>query len=157
MNGYEVEKYTHVAVTDDEFASFAPERSHSIETDSFIETSEANPVLYDRPYSLLPRTGGEKAYGLLLNTLRDTKKTGVAKFVLRNREHLVAVWAVENLLSLMMMHFPEEIRDPAEIKPSAKTNAKSVNSMVSVMEKHKSTYSPDKYADTYRKKVITLF
>lgn len=156
FSGYEVDKGKYVVVTEDEYESLAPERSQSIEINSFIDMTEVDPVLYDRPYYLLPRKGGEKAYGLLLKTLAETRKAGVAKFVLRNREHLVTVWAEGSLLCLMMMHFPEEIRNPEEIKPQAKKDTKGVNSLVSVIEKNKGQYNPDKYSDTYRERVAAF-
>jgi DNA end-binding protein Ku len=156
FNGYEVEKGKYVVVTEDEYESLAPERSQSIEINSFIDMAEVDPVLYDRPYYLVPKKGGEKAYSLLLKTLRETEKAGVAKFVLRNREHLVTVWAEKNLLCLMMMHFPEEIRDPGEVKPEANKKTKEVNSMVSVIEKNQGSYNPEKYSDTYREQAAAF-
>jgi len=68
-----------------------PERSRTIEIVEFIDMKEVDPIYYDHPYYLVPSKGGEKAYRLLVEVMRRTNKAGLAKFVLAEREYLVAV------------------------------------------------------------------
>ena len=73
----------------------------------------------DRPYYVVPREGGERSYQLLVEVMRETRRASLAKFVLHDREHLVALWAQNDVLSLMMLHSPEEVAAPEAAEEQA--------------------------------------
>ena len=91
IRGYEIGPDKYVLVTDEELESVSPERSRTIEIIEFIDMKEVDSIYYDHPYYLVPLKGGEKAYRLLVEVMRRTNKAGLAKFVLGEREYLVAV------------------------------------------------------------------
>ena len=91
VRGFEIAPDKYILVTDEELESVSPERSRTIEIIEFIDLNEVAPVFFDHPYYLVPAKGGEKAYRLLVEVMRRTNKAGLAKFVLREREYLVAV------------------------------------------------------------------
>ena len=98
IRGYEIGPDRYLPITDEELASVSPERSRTIEIVEFIDMKEVDPVYYDHPYYLVPLKGGEKSYRLLAEVMRRTNKAGLAKFVLAEREYLVAVKSMEGAL-----------------------------------------------------------
>ena len=106
IRGYEIGPDKYILITDEELESVSPERSRTIEIVEFIDMQEVDPIYYDHPYYLVPTKGGEKAYRLLAEVMRRTNKAGLAKFVLHEREYLVAVKSTEGALALITLHYP---------------------------------------------------
>ena len=119
IRGYEIGPDRYLPITDEELASVSPERSRTIEIVEFIDMKEVDPVYYDHPYYLVPLKGGEKSYRLLAEVMRRTNKAGLAKFVLAEREYLVAVRSTEGALALFTLHYSEEILPDEDIAPKA--------------------------------------
>src|SRR6185369_4749775 len=109
VRGYEIAPDRYLPITDEELESVSPERSRTIEIVEFIDMEEVDPIYYDHPYYLVPLKGGEKAYRLLAEAMRRTNRAGLAKFVLAEREYLVAVRSTEGVLALTTLHYSEEI------------------------------------------------
>ena len=157
IRGYEIGPDKYILVTDEELESVSPERSRTIEIVEFIEMEEVDSLYYDHPYYLVPAKGGEKAYRLLVEVMHRTKKAGLAKFVLGEREYLVAVKSTEGALSLITLHYSEEIL-PAEeivrgeepIEPEEKSRLKKLIKAMTA------DFDPDKYADGRRQKIVKL-
>jgi len=157
IKGYEIAPGTYIPVTEAELESVTPERSRTIEIVEFIDLSEVDPVYFDHPYYLVPLKGGEKAYGLLAEVMRRTNKAGLAKFVLGEREYLVAVKNTEGALSVVTLHYPEEVLPADDIKPEeAGTDIDAEGSMKRAVEDMIAEFSPHKYADERRKKIVKL-
>src|SRR3990172_1923715 len=91
IRGYEIGPDKYIVVTDEELESLSPQRSRSIEIVDFVDTKDVDAIYYDHPYYLVPLKGGEKAYRLFVEVMHRTRKAGLAKFVLGEREYLVAV------------------------------------------------------------------
>jgi DNA end-binding protein Ku len=154
-NGYEVGPDSYVVVTDDEYDALEPSRSQTIQIDSFVNFDEIDPVYFDRSYYVAPREGGERSYGLLVEVMQETRKAGLARFVLHDREHLVALWARNDVLGLMMLHFPEEVADTGEIRPKqAKPQAARVGTITAAIQQLRGDYDPAKYVDEHRERVL---
>jgi DNA end-binding protein Ku len=157
IRGYEIGPDKYIVVTDKELESLSPERSRTIEIIEFIDMKEVDLIYYDHPYYLVPAKGGEKAYRLLVEVLRQTNKAGLAKFVLRDREYLVAVKSVEGALALITLHYSEEIlpdEDFASEKENIEPEEKS--RMKKFIKKMIADFKPEKYADERRKKIMNL-
>ena len=157
IKGYEIAPGAYVTVTGAELESVTPERSRTIEIVEFIDLAEVDPVYFDHPYYLVPLKGGEKAYSLLAEVMRRTNKAGLAKFVLGEREYLVAVKQTEGALSVVTLHYPDEVLPSGDIRPgevSADPGAE--QSMKKAVEDMIVKFSPGKYADKRRKKIAKL-
>jgi DNA end-binding protein Ku len=144
-------------MTDEELESVSPERSRTIEIVDFIDIKEVDPVYYDHPYYLVPSKGGEKAYRLLAEVLRRTDKAGLAKFVLAEREHLVAVTPKNGALALTTLHYSEEVLPEEDFAPKKeKIAAEEQSRMKKSVEGMIEDFDPGKYANKRRKEIMNL-
>jgi len=157
IRGYDIGPGKYIEVTDKELESLSPERSRTIEILEFIDMKEVDLIYYDHPYYLVPSKGGEKAYQLLVEVLRQTNKAGLAKFVLRDREYLVAIKSVEGALALITLHYSEEILPDEDIAPKKEAIEPDEQSRVkNAIKKMIADFDPEKYADGRRKKILDL-
>jgi len=157
IRGYETGPGKYVLITDEELESVSPERSRTIEIVDFIDMKEVDPVYFDHPYYLVPLKGGEKAYRLLVEVMRRTNKAGLAKFVLGEREYLVAVKSSEGALALITLHYSEEILPDEDISPKEeKIEAGEKSRIEKNIRKILSDFNPEKYADRRRKKIMDI-
>jgi len=157
IRGYEIAPDRYLPITDEELASVSPERSRTIEIVEFIDMKEVDPIYYDHPYYLVPLKGGEKAYRLLVEVMRRTNKAGLAKFVLAEREYLVAVKSTEGALALITLHYSEEILPADEIAPKeGAIDAAEKRRMKKSITRMMADFNPGKYADDRREKVLDL-
>jgi DNA end-binding protein Ku len=157
IRGYEIGPDKYIVVTDKELESLSPERSRTIEILEFIDMKEVDLIYYDHPYYLVPAKGGEKAYRLLVEVLHQTNKAGLAKFVLRDREYLVAVKSMEGALALITLHYSEEILPDEDFAPKKEDiEPEEKSRMKKNIKKIIADFNPEKYADGRRKKIMDL-
>ncbi len=157
IRGYEIVPDQYILMSDEELESVSPERSRTIEIVDFIGMNEVDPIFYDRPYYLVPAKGGEKAYRLLAEVLHRTHKAGLAKFVLAEREYLVALTSRDGALVLTTLHYSDEIL-PAEGTPPkrGKTTTEGQSRVQKSVERMIAEFHPGKYANERRKKLLAL-
>jgi DNA end-binding protein Ku len=115
VRGYETESGKMVVVTDEEFASAAPEKSRDIDLKRFVPLDEIPPFFFERPYFLAPDERAGKAYTLLAQTMARTGKAGIGSFVMRGHEYLVAILAENGLLRAEVLRYADELRTPEAI------------------------------------------
>jgi len=109
VKGYEYEKGKFIVLKDDDFKRADIEATQSVDILDFVELEDIDPIFFDKPYYLEPEKRGEKAYGLLREALKQSGKVGIAKVVIKTRQHLAAVKPEKNLLVLELMHFADEL------------------------------------------------
>ena len=157
VRGYEIEPDTYVVVTDEELESVTPERSRTIEIIEFIDLNEVDPIYYDHPYYLVPMKGGEKAYRLLAEVMRRTNRAGLAKFVLSEREHLVALTVRDGALALNTLHYADEIVSDQHFAPKQVADGrKENNDMLHTIERMMARFDPAKHGAVRRKQLEDL-
>jgi len=115
VRGYEVEKDLYVVVSDDELEKLDPEKSRDIDLRRFVPVDSIPPIYFERAYFLAPGGESTKAYRLLAATMEKTRRAGIATFVMRGKEYLIAIVAENGILCAETMRFKEEIRTPEEI------------------------------------------
>lgn len=115
VRGYEVEKGRFVIVDDDELERLAPERTRDIDLRQFVKASEIDPMYFERAYYLVPDGQSTKAYRLLARVMEETDRAGIATFVMRTKEYLVAIIAENGILRAETLRFADELRTPADI------------------------------------------
>lgn len=97
-----------------------------VEITEFAELEEINPLLFEKPYYLMPGAGSTKVYNLFREVLKKSKRVGIAHTVIQTRQHLAAIMPVDKVLALMTMRFAGELRDPPVLE-AAKASARSVS------------------------------
>jgi DNA end-binding protein Ku len=112
VRGYETESGKMVVITDEEYASAAPEKSRDIELRSFVPLASIPPAFFERPYFLAPDERAGKAYALLAQTMAKTRKAGIGSFVMRSHEYLVAIIADQGMLRAEVLRQADELRGP---------------------------------------------
>src|ERR1043165_3855646 len=110
--GYEYEKGQYVEITDEDLESADVELTKTIQIMEFVKEEEIDPIFFDKPYYLEPQKGGEHAYALMRDALAQSKRVGIAKVVLKSREHLAAVKPAGNMITLATLRFAHDISDP---------------------------------------------
>ena len=157
VRGYEIAPDRYIPITDEELESVSPERSRTIEIVEFIDRNEVDPVYFEHPYYLVPLKGGEKSYRLLAEVLRRTNRAGLAKFVLAEREYLVAVTGTEGALTVTTLHYREEVLAAEELAPKEAKSAAAVKSRLKQsIARLTADFAPGKYADARREKILAL-
>ncbi len=115
VRGFEIEKDRYVIVTDSELESIAPEKSRTIDLRTFVEAADIDPMYFKRSYLLAPGEGGNRAYRLLAETMERSERVGLATFVMRGKEYLVALLSEGGILRAEMLRFAEELRRPQDL------------------------------------------
>src|ERR671922_1755310 len=115
IRGFEVEKGRYVPLEDEDLDRLDVELTKTIDICDFVDLEEIDPVYYRKAYYLLPQDGGEKPYRLLVRALDETEKVGIAKVVIRNKQHLAALRPYEGILVLETMYYADELRQPEQV------------------------------------------
>jgi DNA end-binding protein Ku len=115
VKGYEFAKDQYVVFTEDEIKSLAEEASKTIEITEFVPLAKVDPIYFEGAYYLGPDKGGEKAYRLLSEAMRQTGRCALAKYAARGKQYLVLMRPVENGLIMQVLHYADEVRPFSEI------------------------------------------
>src|SRR3954452_11533838 len=160
VKGYEITPDQYVVVTPDELEAIEPRKTKTIDIEDFVELSDIDPIFYDHPYYLLPGTGAEKPYKLLVTAMEEASKVAIARVVIRQKEQLVAIRPPGDILTMETMNFPEEVTPPDNFDeaPGADvdTNQREVDMARQLIDSLSAEFDPSKYKDTDRERVLEL-
>jgi DNA end-binding protein Ku len=159
VKGYEYEKGKFVILKEEDFKRVDLEvAAQTIDIMDFVEVGEINPMYFQKPYYLEPKKGGDKAYALLREALSDSGKIGIAKVVIRTREHLAGVKAQGKAIILEIMHFGDELVDADSIKfPKAEAaKPREVTMAKKLIDGMTVKWDPTKYEDEYKTQLMTM-
>ncbi len=158
---YEYKKNQFVVITDEDFLKANPKATKTIDIEDFVSLEDVDILLFEKPYYLVPGKNGEKGYVLLREVLEDTKKVAVAKFVLRNKQHLVAIIARGDYLILEMLRFSHEVQEVHEAEFLAdfdlgkvKISPKEMKAAKNLVNEMTAKWKPDQYKDTYQDELL---
>ena len=158
VKGYEYEKGRFVVLTKEDFAAAALEKTRRIDILDFVNAEEIDDRFFDKPYYLTPGKGGDMAYGLLREAIRESGRIGIAKFILRDVQHLAAVEVVDEALVLSTLRFADELVDADTLKLPTRSPArkKELEMATTLVESLASEWNPDKYTDDYRENLMRV-
>jgi DNA end-binding protein Ku len=161
VKGREVDDDTYVVLTDDELESVEPGRTRTIDITDFVDLAEVDPIYFQRTYYLAPRgDGADRSYELLHQAMADTNRVGIATFVMRSKEYLVAVRPQQQILALETMYFADEIRDPVDAtgyEPAGHpARPRELAIAEQLIESMTTDWNPENYHDSYRERVEEL-
>jgi len=157
VKGYEYEKGQFVEMTEADFDAADVEATQTIDIRDFVVAAEIPPVYFEQPYYLEPQKTGAKAYALLREALRRSGRVGVATVVLRQREHLAAVQAAGEAMTLTTMRFGHEIATPTglDIPSDAGLDRREIDLALQLVGTLAGPWQPEKYRDRYRDALLT--
>jgi DNA end-binding protein Ku len=161
VKGYELAPEQYVVFSRDELEELDPKRTRAIEVEEFVELDDIDPIFFVQPYYLGPTEGAERAYALLVKAMADERKVAVARFVLRNKEHLAALRPMGDVLTLTTMRFADEIVAPSELDDVIPESVESPKKKELDMAKQlvgslTADFEPDKFEDSYREELLAL-
>jgi DNA end-binding protein Ku len=158
VKGYEYEKGKYVVLKDEDFQRVDLEATQTVDIQDFVEQDEIDPIFFYKPYYLEPQKGGDKAYALLRDALKDTNKVGVAKVVIKTRQYLAGVKPEDGSLVLELMHFADELADPGKLHVPKKTEVgkREMTMAKSLIDSMSSKWNPEKYKDDYREALMEV-
>src|ERR687888_766940 len=156
IRGFEVEKGRFVPLEDEDLDRLDIELTKTIDICDFVDLEEIDPIYFRKAYYLLPQEGGEKPYRLLARALEETNKVGIAKVVIRNKQHLAALRPYEGILVLETMYYADEVRKPEKVDGRVQLRKPEVEMAKSLVENLSEPFKPEKYDDTYRKELLDL-
>ena len=158
VKGYEYAKGHFVVLTKEDFQAAAVEKTRTVDIIDFVKAEEIDDRFFETPYYLVPTKGGERAYALLREAIRDSGRIGIAKFILRDAQHLAAVEVIKDAIVLSVMRFADELVDAGQFdlpansgirKPELEMAKALVNSLAA-------EWDPAKYTDEYRENLLRI-
>ncbi len=156
--GYEYEKDRFVLLTEADFKQVGVEATQTIRILDFVSLAEIDPVHFDTAYYLEPQKGGNKAYQLLREVLVQTGKIGIAKVVIRTKEHLAALKANGPILLLQLMHFADEIAstEGLQLPQDEKLDKREIEMAKMLVSSMSNRWRPEQYKDDYNAALLEM-
>ncbi|MFY9739030.1 MAG: Ku protein [Candidatus Cybelea sp.] len=159
VKGYEYEKGQYVLLTDDDFAKVNPEATQSVDIVEFVELDKISPMFFDKPYYLEPTKQGRHAYALLREALAESNRVAIARVVIRTKEYIAAVKAIDGALVLELMHWANEIvaPDTLELPENEKLPEKEMQMARMLIDTMSvDEFEPEKFTNKYRDELLTM-
>jgi DNA end-binding protein Ku len=163
VKGYEYAPDEYVVLSRDELSELDPKRTRAIEIQDFVDLDDIDPIYFEQPYYLGPDKGAARAYALLVQAMKESRKVAIARFVLRNKEHLAAIRPMDDVLTLTTMRFHDEVTSPQDLdgelfeeeKPK-KPEKRELEMAKQLIQSLTSDFKPDTYRDEYREELLDL-
>jgi len=158
VKGYEYEKGKYVVLKDEDFERVDLEATQTVDIQDFVDVDEIDPMFFYKPYYLEPQKGGDKAYALLRDALKDSNRVGIAKVVIKTRQYLAGVKPEDGALVLELMHFADELADTEKLHVPKKVEVgkREMNMAKSLIDSMSSKWEPEKYRDDYREALMEV-
>ena len=158
VKGYEYEKGKFIVMTDEDFEAAAIESSRTIDILDFVKEEEIDPRYFETPYYLVPTKGGEKAYALLREAIRQSGTIGIGKVTIRQSQHLAAIKVIGDALVLEIMRFAHELTDATGLSfPSAEgLRPQELQMAQQLIANLAEPFDAEKYTDDYRQNLMRI-
>jgi DNA end-binding protein Ku len=159
VKGYEVARDRYVLITPEELEALDPKATRTIDILDFVDLDEIDPVYFESTYYLVPEKGAGKAYRLLLEAMRQANKVGIARVVLRQKQHLVALRPKEDALAMSSLLYADEVVpvDQLEGLPGdVEVTQRELTMAQQLIDSLSDKWRPEQYKDEYRERVLDL-
>jgi DNA end-binding protein Ku len=151
VKAFEYEKGEYVYMTDEDFDAAEAEGFKTIDIRDFVPYDEIDPIYFEKTYYLGPAEGADKVYSLFVRAMEDANLAAIAKYVMRDKQHLGCLRVRDGVITLEKMYFADEIRPVDEIKPkAAKVERQELEMAAQLIENFSGRFEPGKYRDSYR-------
>jgi len=158
VRGYEYQKGRFVVITKEDFQAAALDKTRTIDIVDFVKADEIDDRYFETPYYLVPTAGGERAYALLREAIRDVGRVGIAKFILRDAQHLAAVEVIGDAIVLTVMRFADELVDVKqfEFPDTEGVRRQELDMAKALVNNLAAEWDPSKYTDQYRENLMRI-
>ncbi|MFI5072085.1 MAG: Ku protein, partial [Terriglobales bacterium] len=158
IKGYEYETGQYVLIDGDEIKKITPQSGKTMEIIAFLDLNAVDPIYFDSSFVALPDAHSEKPYRLLLKALEDTKKMGVAKVTMHQREYTIFIRARNNGLTLHTMYYQNEIASVEGYgqTPDVKLKPEEVKLADQLVENLSAPFKPEAYKDEFQEHLNEL-
>src|SRR6202171_5497709 len=160
VKGYKIDTDTFVTVDKDELDNIALESTRTIDIDEFVPKSDIDELYLVRPYYIVPEGKvGHDAFAVIRETIRAMDKVAIARVVLTNREHIIALEARGKGLVGMLLRYPYEIRDENEYFgdiQDVKVTKDMLDLAKHIVESKAADFEPGKFEDRYENALVEL-
>jgi DNA end-binding protein Ku len=159
VKGYEVSRDKYVVITPEELDALDPKASRTIDILDFVDLDEIDPVYFDATYYMVPEKGAAKAYALLLEAMRKSNKVAIARVVLRQKQHLVALRPLKNALSMETMLYADEVVSPETLEglpEDIEVTDRELAMAQQLIDSLADDFKPERYKDDYRERVLDM-
>jgi DNA end-binding protein Ku len=156
VKAFEFEKGEYVYMEDEDFQAAKVEGYKSIDITDFVPYADIDPIFFAKTYYVGPQDGAERVYALLVRAMEDSELAGIAKFVMRDRQHMGALRVREGLITLEQLYFADEIKPAKELAPKAKVEKRELDMAAQLIESFTTEWKPEKYKDTYRNELCAI-
>jgi DNA end-binding protein Ku len=151
VKGYEYEKDHYVVIEEEDIKKVAPKTAKVMEILEFVHADQVDPIYLESSYYMAPDEGGEKAYALLFEALRQSKFYAVAKVAMHNREHIIVLRPGAKGILSHTMYYQDEIRQVDEFRTDTSlVKDKELDMAKMLISSLEANFEPAKYHDTYR-------
>ena len=160
VKGFEFTPGQYVVVEPDELEALAAKKTRLIEVEQFVDLAEIDPLMFDQPYYVTPATGAAKAYRLMVQAMDDAGKAAIGRFVLRQREHLVALRVMDGQLVMATLVYADELVARSSLDDAlaadVEVSERELGVARQLVQMLSSPFDPDAYRDEYREAVLAL-
>lgn len=162
VKGYEYSDGKYVVLEKEDLKRANPKSTQTVEIVHFTDADQIDPVYYEKPYYLVPGKRGSKAYVLLREVLKKTGKIGVARVVVRTREHVAALLVRGSALVLMLLRYGHELVAPSDLDIPGGTlkSAHLAPGEIAMAERlvrdMEADFEPKKYKDSYHDDLLAF-
>jgi DNA end-binding protein Ku len=161
VKGYEITPDNFVILSRDDLAEIDPEKTRAIEIQDFVDLDDIDPIYFEQPYYLGPDKGAERAYALLTKAMDEQRKVAIARFVLRNKEHLAAIRPMGSVLTMATMRFHDEVVKPDALEgvfgeSEEKPAERELEMAKQLIDSLSTDFDAERYEDEYRDKLLAL-
>jgi DNA end-binding protein Ku len=159
VRGYQYEKDDYVVLKDEDFQKAASKKTYSIDIELFVDESEVDVKYIEKPYFLEPQKKAHATYALFRTALAESKKVGIGRFVLKDREHLVMLKADHEVILLIVLRFADVIKKTTELdlpKAAADIPRNQKELALELIGKLKGRFKPEQFKDTYNDRLKNI-
>jgi DNA end-binding protein Ku len=160
VKGYEFSPGQYVVITSEELDSLAAKKTKTIEVEQFIDAAEIDPLMFDASYYVAPATGAGKSFKLMVDAMREAGKVGIGRFVMRQKEHLVALRVQDDALILVTLVYADEVVSTSALEDAGETQGEVTQRELAMAQQLigmlSGPFEPERYRDEYREQLLHL-
>ncbi|MGQ0561284.1 MAG: non-homologous end joining protein Ku [Gemmatimonadota bacterium] len=158
VKGYEFAKDQYVLFTPDELKALDEVGTNTIEIVEFVPADKVERVYIDRPYYLAPAKGGDRAYRLLREAMKETGLSAIGRYAARGKQYLIMLSPMDDAIVMEQLHYADEVRPLSEVPiPSGDVKDNELKLAVNLVQQLATDqFRPEQYRDEVRDRVLEL-